>query len=57
MSEESSGDEDTEEEAVFPSAGKAEGPTWSAKHFEIAYEEARAVLEAQQATASDIDKK
>lgn len=57
MSEESSGDEDTEEEAGFPSAEKAEGPTWSAKRFEIAYEEARAVLEAQQATASDIDQK
>jgi len=57
MSEESSADEDTEEEAVFSSAGKAEGPTWSAKRFEIAYEEACAVLEAQQATASDIDQK
>ena len=51
-----------DEEGVFP-AGEfpnqnpgSEGlPTWSSKRLEIAYQEARAVLEAQQATAADID--
>ena len=28
---------------------------WSSKRLEIAYQEARAVLEAQQATAANID--
>jgi len=52
MSEES--DEDQE---IAPSVSSAEEPTWSSKRLDIAYQETRAVLEAQQATASDIDQK
>ena len=55
MSEESG--EDEQEKAPARSSSRAEEPTWSSKRLEIAYEEARAVLEAQQATASDLDQK
>lgn len=53
MTEESGEDQ----EAAAPSTSSVEEPTWSSKRLDIAYQEARAVLEAQQATASDIDQK
>jgi uncharacterized membrane protein len=49
--------ESSEDREAASTAGAAEGPTWSSKRLEIAYQEARAVLEAQQATAADIDQK
>lgn len=57
MAEESSEDEDKDKEATTHSARRGEEPAWSSKRLEIVHEEARAVIEAQQATASDIDQK
>ena len=50
-------EESAKDREVAPTVGGAEGPTWSSKRLEVAYQEARAVLEAQQATAADIDQK
>ena len=49
--------ESDEDQEATPSAERAGEPIWSSKRLDIAYQEARAVLEAQQATASDIDQK
>jgi len=50
-------EQSAEDREVVPTVGGAEGPTWSSKRLEIAYQEVRAVLKAQQATAADIDQK
>lgn len=49
--------ENSSEDTAGSPAVRVEEPSWSSKRHEIAYQEARAVLEAQQATAADIDQK
>jgi Flp pilus assembly protein TadB len=50
-------EESAEDQEAPPSTERVEEPMWSSKRLDIAYQEARAVLEAQRATASDIDQK
>jgi len=44
-------EESDEEQEPISTAERTEEPTWSSKRLNIAYQEARTVLEAQQATA------